>query len=106
MLADAIRFAVAIILNALAFTVWDVGTRSPLRLAADVGAALRSGRGLKDGIARFVGGTLLLFGGALVAGPPLTTASLYTVVETVLLAVAILVEQLVGPELRARARRR
>lgn len=105
MVADALRFAIAILLNALAFTVWDVGTRTPLRLAADVAEAARSRRRLGAGLGRFAGGLVLLVGGGLVARPSLPTASLYTVVETVLLAVAILVEQLIGPELRARARR-
>jgi hypothetical protein len=101
----AVRFAVAIVLDALAFTVWDVGTRPPARLLRDAAGAVWSPRALGLGLLRFVVGLALLVAGALVARPALTSIGLYTIVETGMLFVALVVEQLVGPDLRAAVRR-
>ncbi|HZO92794.1 MAG TPA: hypothetical protein VFB22_03415 [Candidatus Baltobacteraceae bacterium] len=99
----ALRFAVAIVFDALAFTVWDVGTRPPLRLVRDVAAGARIPRRLFAGAVRFVLGVALLLLAALVARPAMATARTFTVLETLMLAAGLLVEQLVGPDLRRAA---
>jgi hypothetical protein len=101
-LPAAARFALAIVLNALAFTVWDVGTRPPLRLARDVARGMRRPRSLGTGIARLLIGLALLVIAALLARPALPSVGLYTTVETAMLVVALIIEQLVGPDLRRR----
>jgi hypothetical protein len=100
-----VRFALAIVFDALAFTIWDIGTRPPLRLARDVANGVRAPRVLVRGLLRFLIGFGLLFLAALIAGPALPTARAFTLVETGMLVAALLVEQLVGPDLRRRMQR-
>lgn len=104
MLLAGIRFALAIILDALAFTIWDVGTRPPLRLWRDMTRGARVRRSLARGILRFVTGFALLLLAALIARPAIPSARAYTLLETGMLAVALLVEGLIGPDLRRRTR--
>ncbi len=98
-----VRFAIAIVFDALAFTVWDVGTRPPLRLLDDIETAARAPRRLATGLLRFLIGLGLLVLGALAARPAMPTMRTFTILETVMLIAALLVEQLVGPDLRRAA---
>ncbi|HEX3467286.1 MAG TPA: hypothetical protein VHT05_04340 [Candidatus Elarobacter sp.] len=98
--ALVIRFAAAIVLDALAFVVWDVGTRPPLRLARDVARGVRVPRFLALGLLRFIAGALLLFAAADVARPGMPTMQAFTFIETGMLVAALLIEQLIGPDLR------
>lgn len=98
--ALALRFALSIGLDALAFIVWDVGTRPPLRLASDAARAIRIPRSLALGLLRFVVGGALLFAAADVARPGMPTMAAFTFIETGMLVAALLVEQLIGPDLR------
>jgi hypothetical protein len=100
-----LRFALAIVFDALAFTVWDVGTRPPLTLARDVARGVRVPRALAFGIMRFLVGFGLLILAAVVAMPAVRGLRTFTFVETGMLIAALLVEQLVGPDLRRRTRR-
>ena len=100
-----VRFVIAIVLDALAFVIWDVGTRPPLTLARDVARGARSPRAFGLGVLRFVAGAALLIVAALIARPALPTMRTFTFVETGMLIAALLVEQFVGPDLRARMRR-
>ncbi len=99
-----VRFALAIVFDALAFTVWDIGTRPPLRLARDVAGSVRMPLVLARGVVRFLIGFGLLILAALIARPGMPTARAFTLIETGMLVVALLVEQLVGPDLRRRIR--
>jgi hypothetical protein len=101
-----VRFATAIVFDALAFVVWDVGTRPPLRLLRDVWAGLGSPAVVLRGIARFVVGAVLLYLAVVVAMPAIPTATAYTIIEAGMLVAALIVEQLVGDDLRGRVRRR
>jgi hypothetical protein len=101
-----LRFAVAIVFDALAFTVWDVGTRAPLTLIRDIARGVRIPRALGFGIVRFLIGFALLVLAAVVARPGLPSVRAFTFVETGMLIAALLVEQLVGPDLRRRLRLR
>jgi hypothetical protein len=101
-----LRFALAIVFNALAFTIWDIGTRPPLRLVRDVAAGVRVPRVLARGLLRFLIGLGLLMLAAVVARPAMPTMRAFTLIETGMIVAALLVEQLVGPDLRGRWRPR
>ena len=102
MIVAALLFACAILLDTAAFVVWDVGTRPPHVLARDAATALRSPRDLVRGTLRFLVGLALLVLAVFVARPAIPTAEAFTVLETGMLIVALLVDALVGGELRAR----
>lgn len=101
-----VRFGLAILLDALAFTLWDVGTRAPLRLASDVAAGVRIPRVLALGVLRFIIGAALLLMAADVARPAIPSMHAFTLLETGMLIAALLVETLVGPDVRRRLRGR
>ena len=105
MTVAVVRFAFAILFDALAFVVWDVGTRPPQRLAHDVAAAARSRRAFAYGALRFAAGALLLVFAMLIAQPAIPSMRVFTIVETIMLVAALLVEQLVGADLRRVSRR-
>ena len=98
--ALVVRFAIAIVLDALAFILWDVGTRPPLQLARDVARGARIPRVFAFGLLRLIVGAVLLFDAADVARPGMPTMQTFTFIETGMLIAALLVEQLVGPDLR------
>jgi hypothetical protein len=99
-----LRFALAIVCNALAFVVWDVGTRPPRDLVRDVARGARVPAVLARGLLRFVVGCALLCAGLAVARPAIPTLRAFTFIETGMLIAALLVETLVGPDLRRRLR--
>jgi hypothetical protein len=103
-IALVVRFALAIVLDALAFILWDVGTRPPLRLGRDIVAGIRVPRSLAFGLLRFIVGGALLFAAADVARPGMPSLHAFTFIETGMLIAALLVEQLVGPDLRRQLR--
>jgi hypothetical protein len=98
--AVVLRLAFAIVFDALAFIVWDVGTRPPLTMARDVGRALREPRLLAAGLVRFAIGLCLLVFAALIAAPAMPSMRTYTILETAMLIAALVVEQLIGNDLR------
>jgi len=101
-----LRFALAIVFDALAFTVWDVGTRPPTQLARDVGRGIRTARLLLvSGLVRFALGVALLVLAAEIARPAMPTLRAFMLIETGMLIAALLVENLIGPDLRRRVRR-
>jgi hypothetical protein len=100
----ALRFAAAIVFDALAFTVWDVGTRPPTQLARDLARGVRSPTLLVRGLIRFALGVALLFLAATIARPAMPTLRTFMLIETGMLIAALLVENLVGPDLRRRLR--
>jgi hypothetical protein len=100
-----IRFATAIVFDALAFVVWDVGTRPPLQLVRDVVRGARIPTILVRGLLRFLTGLLLLFLAAFIVRPGVPTLRVFTLVETGMLIAALLVENLIGPDLRRSLRR-
>ena len=106
MIFAAVAFACAIVLDAVAFIIWDVGTRPPLVLARDVLRGARQPAVLGRGIVRFAAGGALLILAAVIARPAIPSAAAFSVLETGMLIVALLIEALLGTELRARARRR
>jgi hypothetical protein len=104
-LEPTLRFASAIVLDALAFVIWDVGTRPPVRLIHDVLAGVRHPAVLVRGTLRFLTGFALLLLAGLVVRPAMPTAQTFTLLETWMIVAALLVEMLIGNDLRGRARR-
>ncbi len=102
----ALRFALAIVFDALAFTIWDVGTRPPVRLIREVARGARVPRVLARGLLRFLIGFGLLVLAAVIARPAMPTMRAFTLIETGMIVAALLVEQLVGPDLRRVSARR
>jgi hypothetical protein len=100
----AVRIALAILLDAAALIVWDIGTRSPVRLVADIRAGLQHSTAIVQGLIRLAIGLLALFLGALVSAPVAVRPVDFTIVECWALVTALVVEQLIGPDLRARRR--
>ena len=98
------RFAAAIMFDALAFTVWDVGTRPPAELIRDITRGFRLPRSVVGGAVRFAIGLALLFLAGAVARPAMPTLQAFTLIETGMLIAALLVEALIGPDLRRRFR--
>jgi hypothetical protein len=88
--------AVAILANAGAFSLWSLASRSPLRLARDLGAGITHPAVALRGIARFTGGALLLFAGAVLLVPLALQPSTFTVLETWAALTGLLVEALVS----------
>ena len=100
-----LRFAVAIVFDALAFIVWDVGTRPPTDLARDLARGVRTPAVFARGFVRFFLGFALLLLAAIVARPAIPTLRAFTLIETGMLIAGLLVENLIGPDVRRRLRR-
>lgn len=99
-----LRFAIAIVFDALAFTIWDVGTRPPTQLVRDIVRGVRAPRLLVSGLIRFALGIALLFLAAEIARAAMPSLRAFMLIETGMLIAALLVENLVGPDLRRRLR--
>ncbi len=100
----ALRIGLAIVLDTAALLVWDVGTRSPLRLARDIRDGLRRPATIARGLARVAIGAFALLAAATVSAPVATRRIDFTIIECWALVTALVVEQLIGPDLRARRR--
>ena len=100
----AVRIALAIVLDTAALVIWDIGTRSPARLVADIRAGLQRRSAIVGGLVRFAAGTLALIVAAAVCAPVTSRPIESTVIECLGLVTALVLEQLIGPDLRARRR--
>ncbi len=101
----ALRFALAIACDALAFIVWDIGTRPPYQLASDLARGARYPGVLVRGILRLLAGCALLVAGFVVARPGFSTVRSFMLIQTGMLIAALIVESLIGTDVRARVRR-
>ncbi|MFN2460232.1 MAG: hypothetical protein ABR591_06055 [Candidatus Velthaea sp.] len=97
-----VRVAAAIMLETIAFAVWDVGTRSPVRLIADVRAGVRQPVSFRRGCFRFLVGIIALSGAAILTAPAVPRSGQWALLLALTLIAALLVEQLIGPDLRTR----
>ncbi len=91
----------AIVLDTLALSIWNIGTRSPARLARDVIARFRERGPLVAAIVRTVIGAIFVTAGIVALVPviadmqdDLAPTELFT------LLVALALEHVVGPDLR------
>jgi hypothetical protein len=101
---DVLRVAAAIVADAGAFFLWSLASRSPAQLARDLAAGATRPAVALRGVLRFAGGLLLLLAGALLLLPLAIQAGTFTILETWTVLTALLVEQLIGADLRARGR--
>jgi hypothetical protein len=100
----AVRIALAIMLDTAALVIWDIGTRSPVRLFADIRAGLHDRRAVTRGSIRLAVGIVALLAAATVSAPVASRAADFTFIECWALVTALVLEQLLGPDLRARRR--
>ncbi len=101
----ALRIAGSIVLDTTALVVWDIGTRSPLRLVADVRRSIEQRSGLRGGCARLTIGAFALVAGSLMSAPLATHATDWSIIECWSVVTALILEQLIGPDLRLYALR-
>ncbi len=100
------RLAGAIALAALAFIVWNVGTRSPLALARDVRRAIRSPRGIFLGLISFAIGLIFVVAALVLVLPAIVDFETDLWLTLVLMfLVALAIELLIGPDVRRLATR-
>jgi hypothetical protein len=99
-----LRLAGAIVLEALGFIVWNVGTRSPLGLLRDVGSAFRDVRKLFAGVICAIVGFIFISAATVLMLPVLALPDVdFLPAEILTLLVALTVEHLVGSDVRALA---
>jgi hypothetical protein len=101
---NAVRIALAIVFDTAALIIWDIGTRSPGRLLADVRAGLGERRSIVRGVLRAVAGALAMAAAVAVSAPAASRSSDLSVIECWAIVMALAIEQLVGPVLRFRRR--
>lgn len=82
--------------------VWDVGTRGPLRVLRDIGAGFTSLRTLTTGFVRLLVGVVAIAIAGVVLLPVFLRSSQPTIVESLTLVTGLIVESLIGTDLRAR----
>ena len=100
--AEFAHLTLAIVCAAAGLMLWDVGTRSPGRVLAAILAARGDRRRLAAGILRFGAGALFFAVCALLvylAIPP-AVFRWYTLVQTGILVAGLLVELLIGDDVR------
>jgi hypothetical protein len=96
-----VRVAGAIVLDALAFIVWNVGTRPPLALLSDLRKGLHDRRVLGIGIVSAVVGFVFIMAATILLLPAIADpARDLSVSELLTFLVALLVEILVGDDVR------
>ena len=84
--------------------VWNLASRSPAQLVRDIGTGVRRPGSAAAGITRAIAGILLLAAGAVVLLPLVLGSRTYLILETWAVLTGLLVEQLVGNDLRSRRR--
>ena len=100
----ALRIGLAIVLNTVALLVWDIGTRSPFHLVRDIRDGLHRPAAVSRGLARLAIGAVALLAAATVSAPVAARPLDFTIIECWALVTALVIEQLIGPDLRTRRR--
>jgi hypothetical protein len=91
-----LRVAAAIVVDAAAFSLWNLATRSPFRLVRDVVAGTTQPLTALRSVARFLAGLVLLIAGAVLLLPLTIQTRTFTVLETWTAVTGLLVEQLLS----------
>ena len=100
-----LRIAGAIVLETLAFAVWNVGARSPIG-ARDALSALRERRGIFAGIVALLVGIVFVAAATILLQPALPDREREALpVELATFLIALGLDQLIGRDLRALAGR-
>jgi len=96
-----LRLVGAIALDTLALAVWNVGTRSPLRLLRDVARAHRNLRALFFGVVSLLIGLIFVAAAAVLILPAVPDPSAdFVPLEIFTFLVALGLEYLIGGDLR------
>ena len=105
--ADAfLRIAGAIVLETLAFVVWNLGSRSPLDVVRDASRALRTRRGFFSGIVALAIGLVFVAAATILLQPALNdTDRDFMPIELATFLVALGLDRLIGNDLRGIAAR-
>jgi hypothetical protein len=99
---NALRIAAAILVDTLAFFIWNIAPRSPAQLLRDVATGMRSPGRFVRGLISFAVGLLLFAGSITLLIPLLLPQSALFVVAVWAMLTALIVNQLVAPSLAAR----
>jgi hypothetical protein len=96
-----LRVAGAIALDTLAFSIWNIGTRSPATVLRDVRLRLRDRSTLATGALRGAIGFIFVAAGTILLWPAVADpASDFAATEIFAFLVALGLEHLVGPDVR------
>ncbi|MGH7684633.1 MAG: hypothetical protein ACREMT_09835, partial [Vulcanimicrobiaceae bacterium] len=89
-------------LHALAFIIWDVGTRVPAKLLADFQHACASVRAFVRALWQFALGLVVLFAGAtlMLSLTIVDVRTEFSVLEGIAVVAGLAIEMLIGPSLR------
>jgi len=99
-----LRVCGAIVLDTLAFVVWNVGTRSPQEVIAAVRRALFARRSLFAGIVSALVGLIFVTAATVLLLPAIAVPQIdFVPAELFTLLVALALEHLIGNDLRALA---
>ncbi len=92
----------AILCAAVGFIIWDIGTRSPAQVVSDVFCAAHDPRRMIGGLARFSAGLVfvLISIGLIFFAIPSIEAPRYTLYQIGTFIIALLIEVLVGDDVR------
>ena len=92
-------------MHALAFVIWDIGSRPPSKALADTRAAFATLAAFGRLLWQFVLGCVVLVAGALLmlSVTLVDVRREFTVLETIAIAGGLAIEMLVGPAVRAAA---
>ena len=98
-----LRIAGAIVLETLAFAIWNVGSRSPLDVARDAYRTLRTRRGIFAGSVALVIGLVFVAAATILMQPALPSERDVMPVELATFLIALALERAIGGDLRALA---
>jgi hypothetical protein len=104
LIEPTLRVAAAILVDILAFVIWNLAPRSPAQVARDIGRGLRHPGTLVRGLLSFGVGLLLLSGSVSILLPLLLPEHALVVLVTWTMLTGLLVEQIVGADLYGRRR--
>ena len=96
------RIAAAILVDTLAFIIWNLASRSPARMVRDLVNGLRRPATFVRGLVSFGVGLLLLIGSMSLLVPLTLPHNVFLIMITWTLLTGLLVEQVIGPEIYAR----
>ncbi len=96
------RIGAAILVDTLAFVVWNLSARAPAQMVRDIAGGVRRPGILVRGIISFLVGLLLLIGSLTLLLPLLLPQHALVVLGTWAALTGLLVAQLVGPDIYGR----
>lgn len=101
MLEAFLRVAGAIVLDTLAFSIWNIGTRSPATVLRDVRSRVRDRSALATGVLRVAIGLIFIVAATVLLWPAVADPqSDFAATEIFAFIVALGLEHLVGPDVR------